>query len=104
VDGAHQPGPVPLGDRPIDDETLRYLRFTGRSATPKSSDTASPRSARSLTQQQIADRMGVSKGPVSQIERGKLSGKEVLARYANALGGRFHQAIYFDDGDITAIA
>jgi hypothetical protein len=24
--------------------------------------------------------------------------------YATALGGRLHQAIYFDDGDITAIA
>ena len=48
--------------------------------------------------------MGVSKGRVSQIERGKISGREVLARYAIALGGRLHQAIYFDDGDITAIA
>jgi len=27
-----------------------------------------------------------------------------MARYAAALGGRLHQAIYFDDGDITAIA
>ena len=62
------------------------------------------RRARGLTQQQVADRMGVSKGRVSQIERGKISGQEVLARYATALGGRLHQAIYFDDGDITAIA
>jgi hypothetical protein len=28
----------------------------------------------------------------------------VVARYAAALGGRLHQAIYFDDGDISAIA
>jgi hypothetical protein len=28
----------------------------------------------------------------------------VLARYAAALGGRLHQAIYFDDGNIAAIA
>jgi transcriptional regulator with XRE-family HTH domain len=62
------------------------------------------RRTRSPTQQQIADRMGVSKGRVSRIERGKISGKEVLARYATALGSRLHQAIYFDDGDITAIA
>lgn len=48
--------------------------------------------------------MGVSKGRVSQIERGKISGQEILARYATALGGRLHQAIYVDDGDITAIA
>jgi DNA-binding transcriptional MocR family regulator len=40
---------------------------------------------------------------LSQIERGKISGQEVLARYATALGGRLHEAIYFDDGDITAI-
>jgi DNA-binding XRE family transcriptional regulator len=62
------------------------------------------RRTRGLTQQQVADRMGVSKGRVSQIERGKISGQDVLARYATALGGRLHQAIYFDDGDITAIA
>lgn len=62
------------------------------------------RRSRGLTQQEIADRMGVTKGRVSQIEQGKLSGQEVLARYAAALGGRLHQAIYFDDGDIAAIA
>jgi DNA-binding XRE family transcriptional regulator len=62
------------------------------------------RRTRGLTQQQVADRMGVSKGRVSQIERGKISGQEVLARYSSALGGRLHQAIYFDDGDIAAIA
>jgi len=62
------------------------------------------RRARGLTQQQVADRMGITKGRVSQIERGKISGQEVLVRYAVALGGRLHQAIYFDDGDIAAIA
>lgn len=48
--------------------------------------------------------MGVTKGRISQIERGRVSGQDVLARHALALGGRLHQAIYFDDGDITAIA
>ncbi|CAG7602105.1 helix-turn-helix domain-containing protein [Actinacidiphila bryophytorum] len=62
------------------------------------------RRARGLTQQDVADRMGVTKGRVSQIERGQISGQEVLARFATALGGRLHQAIYFDDGDIAAIA
>lgn len=62
------------------------------------------RRARGMTQQQVADRMGVTKGRVSQIERGKVSGQDVIARFAMALGGRLHQAIYFDDGDITAIA
>jgi DNA-binding XRE family transcriptional regulator len=65
---------------------------------------AEVRRARGFTQAQIAERMGVTKGRVSQIERGKVSGQDVLARYAAALGGRLHQAIYFDDGDIAAIA
>jgi hypothetical protein len=29
---------------------------------------------------------------------------EVLGRFAAALGGRLRQAIYFEDGDIAAIA
>lgn len=65
---------------------------------------AEVRRARAMTQQQIADKMGVTKGRVSQIEQGKIAGQDVLARYAAALGGRLHQAIYFDDGDIAAIA
>lgn len=65
---------------------------------------AEVRRSRGLTQQQIAERMGVTKGRVSQIEQGKISGQDVLARYAAALGGRLHQAIYFDDGNIAAIA
>ncbi|WP_018349332.1 helix-turn-helix domain-containing protein [Longispora albida] len=62
------------------------------------------RKARGLTQQQVAERMGVTKGRVSQIEQGQISGQEVVARFAEALGGRLHQAIYFDDGEIAAIA
>ena len=65
---------------------------------------AEVRRTRGLTQQQVADHMGVTKGRVSQIEQGKISGQDVVARYAAALGGRLHQAIYFDDGDIAAIA
>jgi DNA-binding XRE family transcriptional regulator len=62
------------------------------------------RRARGLTQQQVADRMGVTKGRISQIEKGRISGQDVVARFAAALGGQLHQAIYFEDGDITAIA
>ncbi|MEH1013565.1 helix-turn-helix transcriptional regulator [Micromonospora sp. CPCC 206060] len=62
------------------------------------------RRAQGLTQQQVADRMGVAKGRVSQIEQGRVSGQDVLSRYAAALGGRLHQATYFDDGAIAAIA
>jgi DNA-binding XRE family transcriptional regulator len=65
---------------------------------------AEVRRARGFTQQQVAERMGVTKGRVSQIEQGKISGQDVVARFAAALGGRLHQAIYFDDGDIAAIA
>ena len=59
---------------------------------------------RGYTQQEIAERMGVTKGRVSQIEQGRISGQDVVARFAAALGGRLQQAIYFDDGDIAAIA
>lgn len=62
------------------------------------------RKAQGLTQQDIADRMGVTKGRVSQIEQGQISGQDVLARFARALGGRLHQTIHFDNGDVSAIA
>jgi len=62
------------------------------------------RKGRGMTQLQVAERMGVTKGRVSQIEQGKISGQDVVARYATALGGTLHQAIYFEDGDIAAIA
>jgi DNA-binding XRE family transcriptional regulator len=65
---------------------------------------AEARRSRGLTQQQVADRMGVTKGRVSQIERGRISSQDVLVRFAEALGGRLRQAIFFDDGDIAAIA
>ena len=65
---------------------------------------AEVRRTRRLTQRQVAERMGVTKGRGSQIERGRISGQDVIARYAAALGGHLHQAIYFDDGDIAAIA
>lgn len=62
------------------------------------------RKARRLTQTQVADRMGVTKGRVSQIEHGAVAETEVVARYAQAIGGQLRQAVYFDDGDIAAIA
>lgn len=73
-------------------------------ATVQGHRLAEIRRSRGLTQLQLAERMGVTKGRVSQIEQGKVSGLDVLARYAAALGGKLHQAIYFDDGDIAAIA
>lgn len=73
-------------------------------ATVQGHRLAEIRRTRELTQQEIADRMGVTKGRVSQIEQGNISGHDVLARYATALGGTLHQSIYFEDGDIAAIA
>lgn len=73
-------------------------------ATVRGHRLAEIRRNRELTQQQVAKRMSVTKGRVSQIEQGNIAGHDVLARYATALGGTLHQSIYFDDGDIAAIA
>ncbi|MFJ4649736.1 helix-turn-helix domain-containing protein [Nocardia sp. NPDC088792] len=62
------------------------------------------RRSRGMTQQQLAERMGVTKGRISQIEQGQIAGYELLARYAAALGGRLRQSIQFDDGEVEAIA
>ena len=40
-----------------------------------------------MTQAEVAELMGVSKGRVSQIERGEVATVDVLARYVHALGG-----------------
>jgi DNA-binding XRE family transcriptional regulator len=86
------------GEQAVDDGKQELL------ATVVGHRLAEIRRTRGLTQQQVAERMGVTKGRVSQIEQGKISGQDVLARYAAAIGGRLHQAIYFDDGNIVAIA
>ena len=39
------------------------------------------RKSRGLTQEQVAERMGVTKGRVSHIEQGAISGQEVLIRH-----------------------
>ncbi|MGW7294331.1 helix-turn-helix domain-containing protein [Streptomyces xiamenensis] len=57
------------------------------------------RQERGLTQQQVADRMGVSAGRISQIESGQVSGSEVIARYVRALGGDLIMVAVFDDGE-----
>ena len=48
---------------------------------------AERRKALGLTQAEVAERMGVTKSRVSQIERGEVSTIEALARYVQALGG-----------------
>jgi DNA-binding XRE family transcriptional regulator len=55
------------------------------------------RRRRGLTQAQVAERMGVGKSRVSQIERGRVSTREVLDRYVKALGGRLSLMADFGD-------
>ena len=50
-----------------------------------------------LTQQDVADRMGVTKSRVSQIERGEVSTFAVVARYVEALGGTVQVTAVFGD-------
>jgi predicted XRE-type DNA-binding protein len=52
---------------------------------------------RGLTQAQVAERMGVGKSRVSQIERGRVSTRDVLDRYVEALGGRLSLMADFGD-------
>ncbi|MEX5634877.1 helix-turn-helix domain-containing protein [Parafrankia sp. FMc2] len=50
-----------------------------------------------LTQTDVAERMGVSKSRVSQIERGEVSTVDVIARYVQALGGQIQITAVFGD-------
>jgi len=58
---------------------------------------ADMRKRRGLTQEQVADRMGVSTARVSQIEAGDVSTQDVLARYIAALGGTLKLIADFGD-------
>ena len=55
------------------------------------------RKRRGLTQAQVADRMGVGKSRISQIEKGSVSTRDVLDRYVEALGGRLSLMADFGD-------
>lgn len=50
-----------------------------------------------LTQADVADRMGVTKGRVSQVENGDVSTVDVIARYVEALGGHLQISAVFGD-------
>lgn len=50
-----------------------------------------------LSQTEVADRMGVTKSRVSQIERGEVSTIEAVARYVQALGGQIQISAVFGD-------
>lgn len=57
------------------------------------------RKSRDLTQEQVAEAMGVTQTRVSQIERGELNRSEVdtLASYVDALGGKLEVVADFGD-------
>ncbi|CAL9304674.1 MULTISPECIES: helix-turn-helix transcriptional regulator [unclassified Streptomyces] len=64
---------------------------------------AEMREERGFSQAQIAQRMGVTKGRVSQIENGQASGTDVVSRYVRALGGSLVMVAVFDDGDLRKV-
>lgn len=53
------------------------------------------RNALGLTQAEVADRMGVTKSRVAQIERGEVSTVDVIARYVQAIGGQLQISAVF---------
>jgi predicted transcriptional regulator len=55
------------------------------------------RKQRSLTQADVATIMGVTKGRVSQIERGEVFTIDVVGRYVEALGGELRLLADFGD-------
>lgn len=58
---------------------------------------AERRKALGLTQAKVAERMGVTKSRVSQIERGEVSTIEAVARYVEAIGGHIQVSAVFGD-------
>jgi hypothetical protein len=47
--------------------------------------------------------MGVTKGRISQIESGQVSGQDVIARYVEALGGNLVVVAVFGDGELRKV-
>ena len=58
---------------------------------------AEMRKRRGLTQEQVAQRMGISVARVSQIESGDVSTQDVLNRFVAALGGTLKLIADFGD-------
>jgi DNA-binding XRE family transcriptional regulator len=58
---------------------------------------AEMRKRRGMTQEQVAERMGVSVARVSQIESGDVSTQDVLNRFVAALGGTLKLIADFGD-------
>ena len=58
---------------------------------------AERRKALGLTQADLAERMGVTKSRISQVERGDVSTLEAISRYVQALGGEIQISAVFGD-------
>ena len=58
---------------------------------------AERRKAVGLSQTDVAEKMGVTKSRVSQIERGEVSTVDAIARYVQALGGQIQISAVFGD-------
>jgi DNA-binding XRE family transcriptional regulator len=58
---------------------------------------AEMRKRRGMTQEQVAERMGISVARVSQIESGDVSTQDVLSRFVTALGGTLKLVADFGD-------
>jgi DNA-binding XRE family transcriptional regulator len=58
---------------------------------------AERRKALGLTQADVAERMGVTKSRISQIERGEVSTIEAVARYVQAIGVHIQISAVFGD-------
>ena len=56
---------------------------------------AERRTTLGLTQAEVAERMGVTKSRVSQIERGEVSTVDVIGRYVRAIGGQLQISAVF---------
>ncbi|MDP4506166.1 helix-turn-helix domain-containing protein [Nonomuraea turcica] len=56
-----------------------------------------------MTQAQVAERMGVTKGRVSQIERGDVATMELVGRYAAAIGWHVRTVLAKDSGEIIPL-
>lgn len=64
---------------------------------------AEQRKRAGLTPVQVAEAMGVTKGRVSQIERGSVATMELVGRYAAAIGWHVRTVLTNDSGEIIPL-
>jgi ribosome-binding protein aMBF1 (putative translation factor) len=82
-----------------------YIEYTAEEDRPMAKRTprdwgrllAETRKQRGLSQKHIAATLGVTTSRVSQIEHGRVTSFEVIARYIEALGGRLDLVAEFRD-------